>query len=180
MDNEIRKALDNNKIGNGYSIYKDTGFSERNEDDCLKFVLVGITPGANQAPAKAKEEAKANGIEFGSIEYKFFKAFCGRSMRENIFRMLKHINEIIHPRKLDGLLEGVNNAEDLFKYEKGKTIIDYTSLIKDATYKYNQKTQDYVFFNNPRSINKKNEDLYNEFLNGFKKDSDEIYEKRKE
>ena len=52
-----------------YVVYHDTGFDIVNDNPNLKYVLVGIAPGANHRPENyEKEELDA---QFGSINYKF-------------------------------------------------------------------------------------------------------------
>ena len=159
-----------------YVVYHDTGFDIVNDNPNLKYVLVGITPGNNQRPKN--DEKEALGAEFGSINYKFKKAFSGNMMRPNLGIMFAYINKKTHEGIFDELLESCgSNIESLFCYSE-KSIIDFTSLLKNATFK---KTKDgsEKMFNKPNEINEKNKELYEqEFLPGFKKDYDEVYSHR--
>ena len=168
-DNELKKERDNK-----YVVYHNTGFDVPNTNSCLKYVLIGITPGNNQS---FKEGEKLE-VEFGSINYKFKKAFNGKQMRKNLDNMFKYINEKVHKGLLDELIKSYGSNIDLLFNYTNKSVIDFTSLLKNATYK-KTKSGDEKMFNRPKEINEKHKELYeSEFLNGFKKDYDEIYSKK--
>ena len=154
--------------------YHNTGFGVPNKNECLKFVLVGITPGNNQQLSEDDIVTE----KFGTIEYKFKKAFDGKIMRQNLDKMFRHINNNIRRGLLTDLINFYGtDIKNLFSYSK-KSIVDFTSLLKNATYKLNKAGEE-IMFNTPKQINSRNPELYNrEFLNGFKKDYDELYSKR--
>lgn len=165
-----------------YRVDKDTGFDKPNTNPCLKYVLVGITPGSRQRQKEGEREDDEP--EFGTIEYKYFKAFAGKPMRDNIKEMFEFINDNKHKGKFDDLInvyggkEG--NIDKLFEYSKN-SIIEFTSLLKDAVEVKNNKTGEYDLFKKPADINpKKHEQLYKEYEDGFLKDYCDYYRKCKD
>lgn len=160
--------------GDKFKIDRNTGFGKVNKNRCLKYVLVGITPGTSES----QEESK-NSSDFGELSYKFRNAFCGPGMRSNLNEMFVYVNNTDkHKRKLQPLLDYCNgDVEKLFEYIKEKSIIDFTSLIKDATYK-KKRDNSYQMFRTPKNINPKNNDLLKEFNDGFGEDYSRYYRKK--
>ena len=138
-------------------------FDEVNKNECLKYVLVGITPGTNQTSASSVSRTFAE----GTIEYKFDNAFRGVNMRNNLDKMFKRItkeranlSDLIHYSKID----------ELFAYSIS-SIFDFTSLIKDKVTVIGAKSP---LFNKPSQI-LKDPALKNAFEKGFWKDYKEYY-----
>lgn len=160
--------------GGKYKIYRKTGFNAVNHNANLKYVLVGITPGTNQTSKTAQKEAAKEHILLDTIEYKMKFAFRGKSMRNNIQRMFKHINESKHRGILTELIKTYgDDINNLFKYTDD-SIIDFTSLIKDATF---VNTKDgWKMFKSPQDICEENKDLFSKYRNGFYRDYQKYYQ----
>lgn len=121
----------------------------RNIDDRIKFepsgfdyvnpgakvVIVGITPGNNQL--KDSREG------LSPKEIKRRNAFCG-NMRPNLIRMLDYVG-VNH-------LLGIKSCQTLWDEDFDK--VEMTSLLKDATYIYQENTGQWKMFNNLNLIDK--------------------------
>ena len=155
-------------------------FDEVNKNSCLKYVVVGMSPGANQTPETAVQEYKKK----DGLNYKFEHAFAGTQMRRNLYNMFNHIFKELKDDRLSFLMSKYNLNKDgepfydsIFKYSKDSNI-DFTSLIKDKATYINKKGVKKLF-NTPKDI-MKSEALKKAFENGFKKDYKNIYSKQQD
>lgn len=94
-----------------------------------KVVIVGITPGNSQM--------KDSRDGLSPKEIKRRNAFCG-SMRPNLIRMLDHVG-VNH-------LLGIKTCVSLWDKDFDK--VEMTSLLKEATYIYEERTGTWKTFNN--------------------------------
>ena len=155
-------------------------FDETNKNNCLKYVVVGMSPGTNQTTETAFQESKEKGV----LNFKFEHAFAGTQMRRNLYNMLNHVFQDLKDDRLASLLSKYKTDENgnilydsIFKYDK-ESNIDFTSLIKDKA-TYINKNGIKKLFNTPKDI-VKSEVLKKAFENGFKKDYENIYSKRQD
>lgn len=129
-------------------IIEKSYFDYVNKD--AEVMILGITPGPNQAVDV--EDAK----RLSKKELKRKYAFSGTLMRKNLIDELNYIllNEFLKIKDCKSLWE-----DDFSR-------VEMTSLLKNAVYKNNESKTP---FNETQKINN-NEQLKNEFENGFKKD----------
>lgn len=129
-------------------IIEKSYFDYVNKD--AEVMILGITPGPNQAVNV--EDAK----RLSKKELKRKYAFSGTLMRKNLIDELNYI-----------LLNKFLNIKDCKSlWEDDFSRVEMTSLLKNAVYKNNERKTP---FNETQKINK-NEQLKNEFENGFKND----------
>lgn len=129
-------------------IIEKSYFDYVNKD--AEVMILGITPGPNQAVNV--EDAKS----LSKKELKRKYAFSGTLMRKNLIDELNYI-----------LLNKYLNIKDCKSlWEDDFSRVEMTSLLKNAVYKNNESKTP---FNETQKINK-NEQLKNEFENGFKND----------
>ena len=129
-------------------IIEESYFDYVNKD--AEVMILGITPGPNQAVNV--EDAK----RLSKKELKRKYAFSGTLMRKNLIDELNYI-----------LLNKFLNIKDCKSlWEDDFSRVEMTSLLKNAVYKNNESKTP---FNETQKINK-NEQLKNEFENGFKND----------
>ena len=126
-------------------------YSKVNEK--AKYVFVGITPGNNQKVEEVDD----------TLANKFKHAFDG--MRKNIAEMIECANNINNGllQELIDVYKEKDEINKLFEYNS-ESIVDFTSLLKNATYELNGK-----MFNKPKKIMKE-EELNSEYKNGFLND----------
>lgn len=98
-----------------------------------RVVIVGITPGNSQM--------KDSRDGLSPKEIKRRNAFCG-TMRPNLIRMLNHVG-VNH-------LLGIKTCESLWDKDFDK--VEMTSLLKEATYIYEERTGKWKMFNNLKLI----------------------------
>lgn len=129
-------------------IIEKSYFDYVNKD--AEVMILGITPGPKQAVNV--EDAK----RLSKKELKRKYAFSGTLMRKNLIDELNYI-----------LLNKFLNIKDCKSlWEDDFSRVEMTSLLKNAVYKNNERKTP---FNETQKINK-NEQLKNEFENGFKND----------
>lgn len=129
-------------------IIEKSYFDYVNKD--AEVMILGITPGPNHTVNV--EDAK----RLSKKELKRKYAFSGTLMRKNLIDELNYIllNKFLNIKDCKSLWE-----DDFYR-------VEMTSLLKNAVYKNNESKTP---FNETQKINK-NEQLNNEFENGFKND----------
>ncbi len=116
----------------------NAGFDYPNPE--AEVVIVGITPGKNQLENGYKSRDVIVASREESLERK--KTYAFKGLRENISGMLDSVD-------LNKLL-GIDKCETIWNEDFGK--VDFTSLIKEAAYEYENKNGKINPFNDADKI----------------------------